>query len=176
MTPFADAAVLVDHLRALGTIESVESLGLSELDHGLQTAYLLAVARPDDIELQLAGLLHDLAHPWEPRGQPRHAILGAEAVRPLLGDRIADLIAGHVPAKRWLVTRDPSYRDRLSPDSRFTLSQQGGVLSADELAWFESLPYWPEMVTLRRADDEAKVPGAVVDGLDRWVPVIAAIS
>ena len=34
--------------------------GLSILDHGLQCADLIRAARPDDVELQVAGLVHDL--------------------------------------------------------------------------------------------------------------------
>ena len=32
------------------------------LDHGLQTAAVLRTSRPDDAELQVAGLVHDLGH------------------------------------------------------------------------------------------------------------------
>src|SRR5215510_13579646 len=102
MRVFRAADELIEHLELLGTTASVEASGLTELDHGLQCAALLCQRHPNDVELQIAGLVHDLAHPWDGPGQPRHAALGARAVRALLGSRIADLIAGHVPAKRYL--------------------------------------------------------------------------
>ena len=37
-------------------------------------------------------------------------MLGAETVRRLLGERVAGLVEAHVPAKRYLVTTDASYR------------------------------------------------------------------
>ena len=74
---FVDADDLIDHLRVLGRTVSVEDPGLTELDHGLQTAALLEQVAPHDLELQVAGLVHDLAHPWDGPGQPRHAGMGA---------------------------------------------------------------------------------------------------
>jgi predicted HD phosphohydrolase len=172
----ADVEAVLMHLRSLGDTPSVEGPGLTELDHGLQTAAALADTNPDDHELCVAGLVHDLAHVWDGPGQPRHALMGAEAVRPILGDRVADLVAGHVPAKRWLVTNDPAYRSLLSADSIETLAAQGGDMSHDEVAWFESLPAWRDMVALRRADDAAKVPGAKVPDLEVWVSMVRDVA
>src|SRR5262245_47244388 len=103
---FETADDLIAHLEGLGNLVSVEDPRMKELDHGLQCAALLARDDRDDVELQIAGLIHDLAHPWDERGQPHHATLGAAAVRQLLGERVAALIAGHVAAKRYLVTVD----------------------------------------------------------------------
>lgn len=173
---FETVEQLVEHLRTLDQLPSDEGLAFSELDHGLQTVALVAATNPDDVELHVAALLHDLAHPWDGPGQPRHALMGADAVRPLLGERVSRLIAGHVPAKRWLVTCDLEYRAKLSPGSIETLAAQGGDMSPDEVVWFESLLDWEEMVALRRADDGAKVPGAQVSGLDAWTSAIEDVA
>lgn len=173
---FTTVDELLDHLEALGRTVSVESDALTELDHGLQCAALLHEVAPDDEELQVAGLVHDLAHPWDGPGQPRHASMGAIAVTDVLGGRVADLIRAHVPAKRYLVATRPAYADLLSPDSVMTLAAQGGPMRPDEVAAFEEHPDHPAMVELRIADDGAKVPGAVVPGLDRWVPVVRAVA
>ena len=117
-------------------------------------------------------MIHDLAHPWDEPGMPRHALMGAAAVRVLLGERVAALIKGHVPAKRYLVTVDPAYREQLSPGSVDTLIAQGGDLSAAEVTAFTARPHWRAAVALRRADDGAKVPDAVVAGLDHWLPIL----
>ena len=148
VTTFPDTDQLVAHLRWLGTQRSVEG-AFSELDHGLQTAAELQRTDPDDLELQVAGLVHDLAHPWDGAGQPRHAALGADAVRPVLGDRVARLVEGHVAAKRYLVTVDPGYGDWLSPDSVTTLRAQGGAMTDDEVAAFAADPDVGAMVALR---------------------------
>jgi predicted HD phosphohydrolase len=168
MRTFETLDEILQCLNTLGTMPSSESDAFTELEHGLQTAALVLASRPDDMELHVAALVHDIAHPWDGPGQPKHAVMGADAVRDVLGERVANLVAGHVPAKRWLVTRDAHYRSMLSEDSIMTLAAQGGDMSAAELAWFESLPDWESMVELRRADDGAKVPGAVVPGLDHY--------
>jgi predicted HD phosphohydrolase len=144
---------------------------VTALAHALQCAWLLKQERPDDEELQLAGLVHDVASSLEPRPPGCHAAAGAELVRPLLGARIAALVAGHVVAKRWLVTCDASYRVRLSENSRATLAQQGEELTATERAAFEANPYAADCILLRRADDDAKRVGRVVPRLDSWKPI-----
>jgi predicted HD phosphohydrolase len=173
---FATVDELVDHLRSLATIGSDEGMAFSELDHGLQTATILEVEYPDDVELQVAGLIHDLAHPWDGPGQPHHHRLGADAVRPLLGERTAVLIESHVDAKRYLVATDAAYESALSPGSIITLEAQGGAMSAEEVRAAEERPDWRRAVALRRADDRAKVVGAVTPALDHWLPAIHEVA
>ena len=114
-----------------GFYDSLDDDGdpLPVLDHGLQCAALLAEQFPDDEELQVAGLVHDVGHRLAPGriGGPRRdrGRCGAG----LLGERVAALVELHVPAKRYLVTVDPSYRDGLSDGSTISLARQGGELS-----------------------------------------------
>lgn len=176
MLTFVSVDDLVEHLRGLGGLGSDEGMAFSELDHGLQTAAILARERPDDVALQVAGLVHDLAHPWDGPGQPEHHRIGARAVRHLLGDRVAFLIEAHVDAKRYLVATDASYEAALSPGSIVTLAAQGGPLGADAVAAAECLDDWDAAVTLRRADDSAKVVGADVPGLDHWIEAIERVA
>ena len=176
MHVFANADELIEHLQLLGTMLSAESDEFTELDHGLQTAALLEQQHDDDPELLVAGLVHDLAHPWDGPGQPRHAYMGADAVRRVLGERVASLIEGHVPAKRYLVATVPEYAGVLSADSTMTLERQGGPMDEREVAAFEADPHYRAMVALRIADDHAKVPDAVVPGLDHWLPSIRAVA
>ena len=176
MDAFRSFDEIIATLHLLGTMKSSESHEFSELDHGLQTTALLVAVAPDDDELLVAGLVHDIAHPWDGPGQPKHAIMGADAVRQVLGERVASLVAGHVPAKRWLVTNDPAYQRQLSADSVTTLVAQGGVMSVDEVRSFESLDDYHCMIALRRADDGAKVPGALVPGLDTWLDALHRVA
>ncbi len=92
--------------------------GLPILEHSLQCAALLRVARPLDVELQVAGLVHDLG--WLERGtagwtlrlDAAHDVEGRALVEGLLGPRVASLVGGHVAAKRYLLATDPRYRAR----------------------------------------------------------------
>ena len=158
---------LLQLLEALGSVPSEDIDGLSELDHGLQCAHRLARRRPLDIELQLAGLVHDVGHQFGP--DDRHGDIGGDLVRPLLGERVAALVAAHVPAKRYLVATDTRYARRLSSISSATLTVQGGPLVEAEAVAFRALPCFEDAIELRRADDGGKVPGRKVPGLERWV-------
>ncbi len=162
---------LVAMLEGLGRRPSCEGAGLTELDHLLQCAHELTATAPDDVGLQLAGLVHDVGHVLGP--DAAHGTLGAAFVRPVLGDRVATLVADHVPAKRYLVAVVPEYRAGLSPDSVRTLELQGGPMTPDEVARFRRTADADAAVLLRRADDAAKVPGRVVPGLDHWLEVLA---
>lgn len=175
MHTFRDADELIRHLRYLGATLSDECHLMTELDHGLQTAALLRQTDPDDFELQVAGLVHDLAHSWDGPGQTRHAAMGATAVRCLLGERVAGFIESHVPAKRYLVAALPEYYTALSPDSVFTLKAQGGPMRVAEVDAFEADPEHLGMIALRVADDGARIPGAQVPGLDFWIPTIRSL-
>lgn len=165
---------LLDLLASMAAEPSEETRGLSELDHGLQCAFVLSLARPEDQELALAGLVHDIGHRFGP--DERHGELGAQGVRGLLGDRVAGLVEAHVPAKRYLVTTDASYSSQLSAESTRTLGVQGGPLSPAEVDAFLSSPYAADAVELRRADDAAKVPGRDVAPLAYWVPLLEAAA
>lgn len=138
------------------------------LNHSLQCAARLAVGEPDDDELIVAGLVHDIGHRLRPGHAAAHGDVAAAAVRELLGDRVAALVELHVPAKRYLVTVDPSYATVLSTGSTASLARQGGPLTGRERAELERRPELPDAVRLRRADDAAKEPNAVPPDLESW--------
>jgi predicted HD phosphohydrolase len=165
---------LLDLLASMAAEPSEETRGLSELDHGLQCAYELSCVRPDDVQLQIAGLVHDIGHQFA--SDEQHGALGAERVRALLGDRVAALVEMHVPAKRYLVATDPAYRSALTEVSIESLGVQGGPLSAAEAEVFSSSPHAADAVVLRRADDAAKVPGRSVPPLEHWVPLLEDVA
>jgi predicted HD phosphohydrolase len=168
----------VDALFALLSASAAHDDGeaVDLLAHGLQCAHVLSLESPADLELQVAGLVHDVYHAVDPTADAVHDREGARLVEPLLGSRVARLVAGHVIAKRYLISTDPSYGDVLSPRSVETLGHQGGGLDADGLRRFERSPDRDAMLALRRADDRAKVPGAVVPSLSHWRPVVEEVA
>ncbi|MFI9808655.1 HD domain-containing protein [Streptomyces sp. NPDC052301] len=144
------------------------------LDHGLQVAALLAESHPDDEELHLAGLVHDIGHHLVPADEAGHGRHAAAAVEDLLGARVARLVAAHIPAKRYLAAADP--RLVLSPESARTLGCQGGPMTSREAAAFEAEPDFPAVIALRRADDAGKVVGLRVAPLESWRPVVHRVA
>lgn len=153
-----------------------EDPGLTSLSHGLQCAARLKETRPDDVELQVAGLLHDLGHRFAPGHPELHGVLGANFLRGLFGERVADLVELHVDAKRYLVAVEPEYRNQLSATSVTTLVAQGEALDQEGIDAFLARPHAADSVELRRADEAAKDLGRVVPGLETWVPVLEALA
>jgi predicted HD phosphohydrolase len=107
-------------------------------------------------EMVAAALLHDLGDGRV--AEVEHAAWGAELVRPLLGERVAWLIATHAEAKRYLCTTRPDYWALLSPVSQETLRNQGGLMSPEEVRAFAVHPWVDDAVWLRLCDDGGKDP------------------
>jgi predicted HD phosphohydrolase len=159
---------------------------VDQLEHALQCAELAAQERPNDDEYVVACLLHDIARAPAVSGiqydapDEHHGESGARWLTPRVGARVAWLAEQHVAAKRYLVTTDDAYRDRLSEVSLKTLEQQGGSMSEAEVSEFERHPDWREAVALRRIDDKGKVPELEVPDIDsyrgRLASVVAAHS
>ncbi|MEV0180017.1 HD domain-containing protein [Streptomyces sp. NPDC050625] len=140
-------------------------------------ATVLAERHPDDEELQVAGLVHDIGHGLMPGDEAGHGEHAAAAVAALLGPRTARLVALHIPAKRYLAATDPQLA--LSPESTRTLGCQGGAMTAEEAAEaaaFEQDPGFEVAVALRRADDPGKVVGRRVPGLAHWRPTVERVA
>jgi len=173
LKPFANLQALEAHLEAMAHVAG-EAPGLSEIDHGLQCADVLAQQVPEDLELQIAGLVHDVSHG---QGHIRdHARIGDAAVRGLLGDRVAGLVGLHVAAKRYIVTTRPGYRKTLSPVSQETLLRQGDEMTPEEVARFEADPLYLDALRLREADDLAKTPGKITRPLADWLTSLRDVS
>ena len=101
---------------------------VTQLDHALQTAAVLRHDHPDDVELAVAGLVHDLGQLLPGARDETHAADAAAAVRGTLGERVAGIVALHVEAKRYLVATEADYGGALTDDSVVSLGRQGGIL------------------------------------------------
>jgi len=149
---------------------------LDGLAHALQCGAILRVEHPDDAELAVAGLVHDISDIAHPDDHTDHDRRGAALVEPLLGARVARLVGAHVLAKRYLVTTDPAYRAGLSARSTDTLAAQGDVLAGAELAALEADADLAAIVELRRADERAKDPHARVPDLESWRGLLIQVA
>ncbi|PXX54636.1 putative HD phosphohydrolase [Nocardia tenerifensis] len=146
------------------------------LDHDRQCAELLRQRHPDDEELQVAGLVHDIGHQLVPGDDAGHGRHGADAIRELLGRRVARLVELHVVAKRYLAATDSAHTAALSPSSQRTLIAQGGPMTPAEIADFRADADYAAALALRRADDAGKIVGLPVAPLDSWLPVITRVA
>jgi gamma-butyrobetaine dioxygenase len=81
----------------------------------------------------------------------------------------------HVAAKRYLCAVEPGYFALLSPASVYTLSVQGGPMTAAEAAAFAAAPHAADAVAVRRWDEAAKDPAAEVPGFDAYRPLLEAL-
>lgn len=136
---------------------------VTQLQHAWQCGHL-ARKSGAPVALQLASWLHDIGHllvgwPGTPtlQGQDdRHEVVAATVLQSLWGPAVAEPVRLHVQAKRYLVTRQPSYRQKLSEDSLRSLRLQGDLLSEGECRAFEASPYHRDALMLRIWDDLGK--------------------
>lgn len=158
---------------------------VSQLEHALQAAHFASEEQAPD-QLILAALLHDIGHLVEDTPEDiadlgvdaRHEEIGESWLARRFGPEVYEPVHLHVAAKRYLCAADPNYFARLSPASVQSLQLQGGPMSNDEIAAFESNRYFREAVRLRRWDDQAKVPGFATAELSSYRELIerAALS
>ena len=160
-------AALVEQ-RGMGDGESIDLW-----EHQLQTADGLERRGADDA-LIVAGLLHDLGDGRV--AEAAHAPWAAALVRPLLGDRVAEAIALHADAKRYLCTVDPAYWDTLSPTSQRTMEKQGGLMSPEEAERFRANPSHRDAIMLRECDDRGKDPSRRVADPERFRAVLDRVA
>lgn len=152
------------------------------LEHSLQAAWFVQ-RKNAEASLVVAALLHDVGHLLHDAGEDaaargldtHHEELGTEALKDHLPDSVLDPIRLHVAAKRYLCFAQSRYLAALSPASVESLALQGGPMSSGEARAFLDLPHAQEAVTLRHADDAAKVEGLAVPELSSYRPLVEAL-
>ncbi|TDQ77701.1 phosphonate degradation associated HDIG domain protein [Dongia mobilis] len=157
--------------------------GVSQLEHALQCAYC---AERDGATpaLIVATLLHDIGHMLHDLPEDiadhgvdtQHESLGSAWLSQYFGPEVSEPVRLHVPAKRYLATREKGYYDLLSEASLLSLKLQGGLMSEDEMKAFEHEPYHRDGIQLRRWDDEGKIPGWEVPDLGHFEKFIEACA
>ena len=124
----------------------------------------------------IAALLHDIGHIWPDDdsvvtgvGVVEHDRIGSEVLLGLgFSEGVAQIVAGHVAAKRYLVANDEDYASKLSDVSVESLRLQGGPMSVEESALFSQASWSIEKIRVRVWDDRAKTPGAPVALLETY--------
>lgn len=137
---------------------------VTALEHALQCAQLAEWAHAEH-SLVAAALLHDIGQlmdgaPTDPLRDDQHEMVALPLLRSGgFGADVLEPIRLHVPAKRYLVSTDPSYGPSLSDASRHSLALQGGPMNAEERLLFMAHRQASAALQLRRWDDLAKRPG-----------------
>ena len=174
----ADSETVVEKLlelyRQAGNLE-YHGEKVSQLEHALQTAQQAVDAGSTEEEI-IAALLHDIGHIWPDDdsvvtgvGVVEHDRIGSEVLLGLgFSEGVAQIVAGHVAAKRYLVANDEEYASKLSDVSVESLRLQGGPMSVEESARFSQAPWSAEKIKVRVWDDLAKTPGAPVSPLETY--------
>lgn len=134
-------------------------------EHAVQTA-LLARNEGYDEEVQAACLLHDIGHMLGTRlsykqmdeyGTMEHEVVGEKVLRDMgFSKKVTDLVRFHVDAKRYLVSAEPEYYNRLSEVSKKTLEFQGGKMNEEEMRNFEKEEHFKEIIMLRKWEEHGK--------------------
>lgn len=130
-----------------------------------------------------AALLHDLGHFTSEIPEDRlmkgtdnfHQDAGANFLAAFFPEAVVVPIRQHVAAKRYLCAVDPDYFDKLSEASVYTLTLQGGPMSAEEVAEFERNPYLDSCIKVRLWDDQGKDPDMPHPGFERYRPLLRAL-
>jgi phosphonate degradation associated HDIG domain protein len=136
---------------------------VSQIGHVEQCGQLAVEAGEPDAMI-VAALLHDIGQFIDNTGNMaealgvdgRHEDLGADFLARWFGPDVTEPVRLHVAAKRYLCAVEPGYADALSSASKLSLSLQGGAMPPDEIAAFETRPWFAQAVRLRRYDDGGK--------------------
>ena len=134
---------------------------VSKREHMIQAA-VSAQEHMESEQLILACLLHDIGHLLEKDdmgglGVMNHGTVGKQYLEKIgMNKRICKLVESHVAAKRYLVSIDESYYEKLSDASKKTLEYQGGKMNEDEINSFEKDLDMLEILGVRYHDDNGK--------------------
>ena len=156
---------------------------VSQLEHALQCAQA-AKTKGYDNEIIISALVHDIGHilpssditSMNYLGDIAHHTKGATYLQKKgFPNRIVELVRDHVPVKRFLVTTDPKYIDKVSDASKKTLQFQGGLMSNSEREAFENDPLLEDKIKIRLLEEDGKAPGKKTEPLESYREMMIAI-
>ena len=149
---------VIEELTALMEGRGKQSYGenVTIAEHVLLTAAAAEETKASE-SLIAACLLHDVGHwldePDDDFGIHSHADTGGVWVAEWFGSDVSEPVRLHVDAKRYLCAVDPGYHSCLSYASQYTLTQQNGPMTQDEIVIFLSNPHHEDALALRKFED-----------------------
>jgi putative nucleotidyltransferase with HDIG domain len=154
---------IIEEIQSLFLKKGMDQYGedVTQQEHAVQ-CYLLALENNASLELRVAAFLHDIGHLiYNPEDgmhvDMKHEVFGAKLLMDWgFGEKVSQLVASHVWAKRYLVSNEPYYINRLSAASLKSFQLQGGLMSDEESNEVRKYPYFMECLHLRRWDDQGK--------------------
>ena len=153
---------------------------VTQYQHAIQTAFLAMEEKAPE-SLVVAALLHDIGHLV---ADEKHAMenfrtedlfheeVAADFLNELFPASVIDPIRLHVPAKRYICTKDKNYLESLSNASKRSFQLQGGFMSEEVLAEFEKEPFYKDATRLRKWDDDGKVQQKQVPEIEMYAAVV----
>ena len=151
--------------------------------HMRQAAALAESAGAPEAQVA-AALLHDVGHicggtvsgrQLVAGTDNRHEETGAAWLARWFPEDVTEPVRLHVAAKRYLCAVVPRYYGKLSAASVHTLAVQGGPMTAEEAAEFETLPHAGAAVAVRRWDEAAKDPVGDDPDFDHFRPLLHSL-
>ena len=106
-------------------------------------------------------------------GVIEHGKIGADYLRQLnMSECVCVLVENHVMAKKYLVSKNDDYYQKLSSASKQTLEYQGGRMTASEMEEMEKHPNFNNILQVRHYDDIGKQVGMDIPTIDSFIPLI----
>ena len=147
-------------------------------EHMIQTA-MLAEKNNSPQSLICACLLHDIGHfiikdPDQLVSKSvdgKHEDIAFNFLKNYFKPEVTEPIKLHVNAKRYLC-REKSYYNLLSKASKVSLELQGGKMNNDEAKKFVLLKHHKDAITLRKYDDEGKIPNMKIKNINDYKELI----
>jgi len=147
-------------------------------EHMIQTA-MLAEKNNSPQSLICACLLHDIGHfiikdPDQLVSKSvdgKHEDIAFNFLKDYFKPEVTEPIKLHVSAKRYLC-REKSYYNLLSKASKVSLELQGGKMNNDEAQKFILLKHHKDAITLRKYDDEGKIPNMKIKNINDYKELI----
>jgi len=174
------ADIIVDIYKRNGNKDYIGE-DITQIEHALQCAYY-AIHNNYDIDIIIACLLHDIGHiidfddkldTMDTFGVRNHENIGASFLSKIgFNNKICELVRQHVNAKRYLLTTNIEYKNKLSNASYTTFNYQGGFMTEQEIKDFEQHIYFDDCIKLRYIDDIGKNIDINVGCIDDYYSIL----
>ena len=99
--------------------------------------------------------------------------MGFNFLKDYFKPEVTEPIKLHVQAKRYLC-RNKSYYELLSDPSKISLELQGGIMDDEKAQKFTSSRFYNDAITLRKYDDEGKIPNIKMKKIDDYRDLIVS--